>query len=127
MQQYERSGTGHVGCVVLPTNNTFVCEVILPERPPIRGLTGTPASNKSTAKWSAAFDTCVLLRKHRLLDNHFNSVYHKRLPAMRNARSAIPCKKTNEYDMIQKLALWTKDRGIRSRILFANGHNLQAH
>lgn len=111
--------TAQVTYAVLPTNNTFVCEVILPERSPIRGLTGTPASNKSTAKRSAAFDTCLLLRKHRLLDNHFNSVYQKRLPAMRNARLAITCKKINEYDMIQKPALWARDRGIRPRILYA--------
>ncbi|KAL3439242.1 hypothetical protein BDV09DRAFT_203503 [Aspergillus tetrazonus] len=117
--QYEGGVTAQVTYAVLPTNNTFVCEVILPERSPIRGLTGTPASNKSTAKRSAAFDTCLLLRKHRLLDNHFNSVYQKRLPAMRNARLAITCKKTNEYDMIQKPALWARDRGIRPRILYA--------
>ncbi|KAL4821319.1 hypothetical protein BDW67DRAFT_172141 [Aspergillus spinulosporus] len=117
--QYEGSVAGQVTYAVLPINNTFVCEVILPERSPIRGLTGTPASNKSAAKRSAAFDTCVLLRKHKLLDNHFNSVYHKRLPAMRNARLAITCNKTNEYDMIQKPAIWAKDHGIRPRILYA--------
>ncbi|KAL5051864.1 hypothetical protein BDW71DRAFT_169667 [Aspergillus fruticulosus] len=117
--QYEGDVTGQVTYAVLPTNNTFVCEVILPERSPIRGLTGAPAMNKSTAKRSAAFDTCVLLRKHKLLDDHFNSVYHKRLPAMRNARLAITCKKTNEYDMIQKPALWSKDRGIKPKILYA--------
>ncbi|KAL4741976.1 hypothetical protein BDV11DRAFT_212303 [Aspergillus similis] len=116
---YEGGVTGQVTYAVLPTNNTFVCEVILPETSPIRGLIGTPASNKSTAKRSAAFDTCVLLRKHKLLDNHFNSTHHKRLPAMRNARLAITCQKTNEYDMIQKPALWAKYRGIRPRILYA--------
>ncbi|KAL4761816.1 putative RNA helicase/RNAse III [Aspergillus foveolatus] len=97
--QYEGGVTAQVPYAVLPTNNTFVCEVILPERSPIRGLTGTPASNKSTAKRSAAFDTCVLHRKHRLLGNHFNP--------------------TNKYDMIQKPALWARDRGIKPRILYA--------
>ncbi|KAL6238625.1 hypothetical protein BDW75DRAFT_247011 [Aspergillus navahoensis] len=117
--QYEGEVIGQVTYAVLPANNTFVCEVILPETSPIRGLTGAPAMNKSTAKRSAAFDTCVLLRKHKLLDDHFNSVYHKRLPAMRNARLAITCKKTKEYDMIQKPALWAKNRGIKPEILYA--------
>ncbi|KAL5002120.1 hypothetical protein BDV10DRAFT_202971 [Aspergillus recurvatus] len=116
--QYEGDLTGQVTYAVIPTNNTFVCEVILPERSPIRGLTGAPAMNKSTAKQSAAFDTCILLRKHKLLDDHFNSIYHKRLPAMRNARLGITCKKTNDYEMIQKPALWAKDRGIKPEILY---------
>ncbi|KAL4784926.1 hypothetical protein BJX76DRAFT_367226 [Aspergillus varians] len=117
--QYEGGISGQVTYVVLPTNNTFVCEVILPERSPIRGLNGSPAMNKSTAKRSAAFDTCILLRKHKLLDDHFNSVYHKRLPAMRNAKLAITCKKTNHYDMLQKPSLWAKSRGILPEALYA--------
>ncbi|KAL4956056.1 hypothetical protein BDW69DRAFT_181948 [Aspergillus filifer] len=117
--QYEGDISGQVTYVVLPTNGTFVCEVILPERSPIRGITGAPAMNKATAKRSAAFDTCVLLRKQKLLDEHFNSVYHKRLPAMRNAKLAITCKKTNEYDMIQKPSLWAEGRGIAPDALYA--------
>lgn len=92
--------------VTLPANNTFICEVILPEKSPIRGLTGTPAMKKSTAKQSAAFDTCLLLRKHRLLDDNFRSIYYRRLPAMRNAKLAITLKHTNEYDMISKPSFW---------------------
>ncbi|KAL3472099.1 hypothetical protein BJX99DRAFT_266234 [Aspergillus californicus] len=110
--QYEGDVTGQVTYVVLPVNGTFVCEVILPERSPIRGLTGSPAMNKSTAKRSAAFDTCVMLRKQKLLDDHFNSIYHKRLPAMRNAKLAISCKKTNQYDMVLKPSTWAKGRGM---------------
>ena len=75
--------------------------------------------NKSTAKRSAAFDTCVLLRKHKLLDDHFNSVYHRRLPAMRNAKLAITCKKTNQYDMLHKPSLWARGRGIQPKTLYA--------
>lgn len=111
--------SGQVTYAVLPANSTFVCEVILPERSPIRGVTGTPATNKSTAKRSAAFDTCVLLRKHKLLDDHFNSIYHKRLPAMRNAKLAITCKQTNQYDMLHKPSLWAKDRGVPPQSLYA--------
>ncbi|KAL4937415.1 hypothetical protein BDV06DRAFT_226972 [Aspergillus oleicola] len=117
--QYEGDISGQVTYVVLPTNNTFICEVILPERSPVRGITGTPAMNKATAKRSAAFDTCVLLRKQKLLDDHFNSIYHKRLPAMRNAKLAITCKKTNEYDMLQKPSLWAEGRGTEPDALYA--------
>ncbi|KAL2864678.1 putative RNA helicase/RNAse III [Aspergillus lucknowensis] len=117
--QYEGDVTGQVTYVVLPVNNTFVCEVILPERSPIRGLTGSPAVSKSTAKRSAAFDTCVLLRKHKLLDDRFNSVYHRRLPAMRNAKLAITCKKTNQYDMLLKPSLWAIGRGMLPDMVFA--------
>jgi endoribonuclease Dicer len=67
--------------------------------------------NKSTAKRSAAFDTCIMLRKHELIDDHFNSAYHRRLPAMRNAKLAITCKKTNQYDMLLKPSLWASGRG----------------
>ncbi|KAL2829943.1 hypothetical protein BDW59DRAFT_141506 [Aspergillus cavernicola] len=117
--QYEGDVTGRVIYVVLPVNNTFVCEVILPERSPIRGLTGSPAMNKSTAKRSAAFDTCVLLRKQRLLDEHFNSIYHRRLPAMRNAKLAITCKRTNQYDMVLKPSIWSKGRGMLPNTFYA--------
>ncbi|KAL4887487.1 hypothetical protein BJY04DRAFT_212522 [Aspergillus karnatakaensis] len=117
--QYEGDATGQVTYVVLPVSGAFVCEVILPERSPIRGLTGAPAMNKSTAKRSAAFDTCVMLRKNKLLDDHFNSVYHRRLPAMRNAKLAITCKKTNQYDMLVKPSLWGKGRGTLPDTLYA--------
>lgn len=96
---------------MLPTNNAYTCEVILPERSPIRGLVGRPATQKSLAKQSAAFDTCLLLRKHNLLDDHFNSIYHKRLPVMRNAKLAINTKKTNQYDMLSKPSFWGRGRG----------------
>ncbi|KAL2853696.1 hypothetical protein BJX68DRAFT_274791 [Aspergillus pseudodeflectus] len=109
--QYEGDLSAQVTYVVLPVNDTFVCEVILPERSPVRGLTGSPAMNKSTAKRSAAFDTCIMLRKHELIDDHFNSAYHRRLPAMRNAKLAITSKKTNQYDMLLKPSLWASGRG----------------
>ncbi|KAL4802295.1 hypothetical protein BDV18DRAFT_164119 [Aspergillus unguis] len=117
--QYEGDVSGQVTYAVMPMSNAFVCEVILPERSPIRGITGGPAANKSTAKRSAAFDTCVLLRKKKLLDDHFNSIYHKRLPAMRNAKLAISCKRTNQYDMLHKPSLWPKDRGLLLGTLYA--------
>ncbi|KAL4872672.1 hypothetical protein BDV12DRAFT_210544 [Aspergillus spectabilis] len=117
--QYEGEVSAQVTYVVLPIGGAFVCEIILPERSPIRGLIGSPAMNKSTAKQSAAFDTCVMLRKHKLLDDHFNSVYHRRLPAMRNAKLAITCKKTNQYDMLLKPSLWAEGRGTLPGTLYA--------
>lgn len=104
---------------MLSVNSTFVCEVILPEKSPIRGLVGTPATKKTIAKQSAAFDTCLLLRKHHLLNDHFNSVYHRRLPAMRNAKLAITSKITNQYDMISKPSFWRKQQGTLPTSLYA--------
>ncbi|KKK13664.1 hypothetical protein ARAM_005525 [Aspergillus rambellii] len=117
--QYEGDLSGRAAYVVLPVNSTFVCEVILPETSPIRGVTGNPAMSKSTAKRSAAFDTCILLKKHKLLDDYFNSVYHKRLPAMRNAKLAITSGKTKQYDMLLKPSLWSKGREVLPEKLYA--------
>ena len=52
-----------------------------------------------------------MLRKAKLLDGHFRSVYHKRLPAMRNAKLAIVSKKTNEYNMICRPSIWKENQG----------------
>ncbi|RJE23589.1 hypothetical protein PHISCL_04089 [Aspergillus sclerotialis] len=117
--QYEKETSAQVTYVVLPIKDAFVCEVILPEKSPIRGLTGKPDSRKSLAKQSAAFDTCLLLRKNKLLDDYFNSVYHRRLPAMRNAKLAITSKARNMYDMISKPSFWNKQQGTLPVTLYA--------
>ena len=119
VQQYEKEKSAQVTYVVLAINDTFVCEVILPEKSPIRGLTGKPHSKKSLAKQSTAFDTCLLLRKNKLLDDYFNSVYHRRIPAMRNAKLAITSKATNMYDMISKPSLWNRQQGTLPVTLYA--------
>ena len=105
--------------MVLPSNDSFICEIILPDKSPIRGFVGMPASRKSLAKQSAAFETCLLLWKNGLLDDHFISTYHKRLPVMRNARLAIKSKKTNQYDMIQKPKFWERGRDTVPNELYA--------
>ncbi|KAK2766939.1 Dicer-like protein 1 [Arachnomyces sp. PD_36] len=117
--QYEKEISAQVTYIVLPINDAFVCEVILPEKSPIRGLTGMPASQKALAKQSAAFETCLVLRKNGLLDDYFISTYHKRLPVMRNARLAIKSKKTNQFDMIQKPKFWEEGRGTIPEKLYA--------
>lgn len=67
---------------------------------------GKPEPRKSLAKQSAAFETCILLRKNGLLDDHFVSTYQRRLPAMRNAKLSITSKKTTQYSMIVKPSFW---------------------
>lgn len=96
----------------------YECEVILPETSPIRGLIGRPTVRKSLAKQSAAFDTCILLLKHGLIDKHFNSTYYRRLPAMRNAKLSIKSKKTTQYSMIVKPAFWKKGCSITPSNLY---------
>ncbi len=38
---------------------------------------------------------------------------------MRNAKLAITCKKTNQYDMLHKPSLWARGRGIQPKTLYA--------
>ncbi|EEP80389.1 predicted protein [Uncinocarpus reesii 1704] len=123
--QYEKETSANVNYYHSFSQNAFHCEVVLPEKSPVRGLTGKPASKKLVAKQSAAFETCLLLRKHGLLDDHFVSTYHKRLPAMRNARLAISSKKSNQYDMIVKPNLWQSSRGAIPTTLHAVAFNLR--
>jgi endoribonuclease Dicer len=99
-------------------NKQFVCEVILPENSPLQSATGRPASRKSTAKRSAAFEACIILRKKGYLDKHLLSTYHKQLPHMRNALLALNTKKSNEYKMRVKPKLWAETRGSRPERLY---------
>lgn len=112
--------SAQVHYVILTVGHSFACEVILPEKSPIRGVIGGPASNKLMAKQSAAFDTCLLLRKNNLLDDHFRSIYQKRLPAMRNAKLAIASRATNTYAMVCKPSIWTKPHDTASSVFYRN-------
>ncbi|PGH00288.1 endoribonuclease Dicer [Blastomyces parvus] len=109
--QYENEMSTQVNYFIQRIDGAFVCEASLPEKSPFRGSTGKPLARKLHAKQSAAFETCLMLRKNGLLDDHFVSKYHKRLPAMRNAKLAINSKKKNQYDMIMKPKLWENSRG----------------
>lgn len=119
LQQYEKELSAQATYIVAAQNEKFSCEVILPEKSPIRGVLGNPESKKSLAKQAAAFDLCLLLRRNHLLDDHFNSVYHKRLPAMRNAKLALTTKKADQYAMRTKPSIWTRNQGTIPTCLFA--------
>ncbi|MCJ1312001.1 Dicer-like protein 1 [Agyrium rufum] len=92
-------------------NRQFVCEVNLPSISPVTYAKGLPYASKSIAKRSAAFQACLLLRKGQYLDEHLLPIYHKVLPAMRNAHLALAGKKGNTYDMRVKPNFWEKGRG----------------
>ncbi|OGE58522.1 hypothetical protein PENARI_c001G00533 [Penicillium arizonense] len=117
--QYEKERSAQATYIIAAQNEKFSCEVILPETSPIRGVLGNPESKKSLAKQAAAFDLCLLLRRNHLLDEHFNSVYHKRLPAMRNAKLALTTKKTDQYAMRTKPSIWARNQGTIPACLFA--------
>ena len=116
--QYEDGISASVNYVLFSQAQSYICEVILPEKSPIRGLIGGQASRKTLAKQSAAFDTCILLRRNNLLDANFGSVYQKRLPAMRNAKLAIASKKTNKYIMICKPSIWHQEEETIPEMLY---------
>lgn len=93
--------------VVTAQNKQFICEVILPEGSPLRGTIGRPATTKQVAKCSAAFETCLLLRKGKYLDEWLLPTFTKQLPAMRNALLAVDEKKREAYNMRTKPSLWS--------------------
>jgi endoribonuclease Dicer len=118
-QQYENELAPRVTYVIVSENDMFSCEIILPEKSPIRGIIGCPEARKSVAKQSAAFDACLLLRRNNLLDEHFNSVYHRRLPTMRNAKLAITSKRTDQYNIRIKPSIWLNQQGVIPTRLYA--------
>ncbi len=99
-------------------NKQYVCEVILPENSPIHSATGKPSSRKAIAKRSAAFEACLLLRKGKYLDEHLIPIYHRQLPAMRNARLAVNTNKCHSYVMRVKPDVWEEYRGSRPTELY---------
>ncbi|KAF9629681.1 Ribonuclease III [Lasiodiplodia theobromae] len=97
--------------IVSPWSGKFICEVILPENSPIPSAMGRLCARKAISKRSAAFEACVQLREGGYLDENLLPIYTKQLPAMRNARLALNCKKTSAYDMMTKPQLWAATRG----------------
>ncbi|KAH0556704.1 hypothetical protein GP486_005507 [Trichoglossum hirsutum] len=97
--------------VMSSSGKQFVCEVILPENSPVLSATGRASPRKSIAKRAAAFEACLLLRKGRYLDANLLPIYHKQLPAMRNAQLALNLKNTNSYDLRIKPSIWADSVG----------------
>ena len=89
----------------------FVCELIMPPTSPIRSVLGRPYPRKSLAKRSAAFEAALLLRADGHLDEHLLPIYHKVLPAMRNAHLALNSKKAKSYPMRVKPIIWENSWG----------------
>ena len=87
-------------------NGTFQYMALLPEESPFRGALGDACARKILAKQSAAFHTCIKLHELGLLDDTFQTLYHKRRPVMANAKLAIKTAKKDQYDMQVKPAFW---------------------
>lgn len=117
--QAQTDTCAYVDFTTISSGDKFVSEVRLPDKSPVRGVIGTLESSKAMAKGSAAFDTCLVLRKSNLLDSHFRSIFHRRLPAMRNAKLAIASKKQEKYDRRCKPSLWTHQIGAIPTLLYA--------
>ena len=99
-------------------NKQYICEVILPENAPIRSIIGRPSARKAIAKQSAAFEACLKLRQDGYLDENLLPIYHKHLPAMRNAHLALDMRKSNLYEMRIKPSLWQTQWGSVPEELF---------
>jgi endoribonuclease Dicer len=109
--QYENPGEARVAFEAEIAEGQFRFRTILPDGSPIRGAVGEPFPNKTTAKQSAAWETCFALRARGLLDDNLNSVFLKQRPANANAKLAISSAKKDGYDMAVKPKFWTKDSG----------------
>ena len=117
---------GKAAFIVTWEYQQYVCEDQLPETSPVHFAVGHPASKKSIAKRSAAFEACLLLRKTGHLHDNLMPTYHKRLPTMRNAQLALSMKQSNSYVMITKPMLWEKTRGSQPEELFLMVFQLQS-
>ncbi|MCJ1316242.1 Dicer-like protein 1 [Xylographa vitiligo] len=109
---HDREATLRASYIMSIEGKQHVCEVILPEISPIVSVTGRPSSRKAIAKCSAAFEACLKLRKGGYLDSNLLPIYHKQLPAMRNAHLALSLKTTNVYDMRVKPEVWEQTWGV---------------
>lgn len=117
--QYENPGMARVMYEAEIAGGMFRFKTILPDASPIRGVTGEAFPNKTTAKQSAAWETCYALRGRGLLDDNLNSIFFKQRPKNANARLAVSSAKKEEYDMLVKPAFWTSKCGQVPDMLFA--------
>ncbi|KAM5342334.1 hypothetical protein ACJ41O_013300 [Fusarium nematophilum] len=98
---------GRVEFTVTKLGPKFTADVILPDSSPLKSMSGFPQRSKLLAKCSAAFEACVALIKKRYIDEHFQPVFTKKIPAMRNARLAVSSNKKADYDMRLRPDVWS--------------------
>lgn len=116
--QYEHETSTQVTYIISRAQKQFVCEVILPEKSPFRGLVGKPCARKMDAKRYSAFKACIMLHQMGLLDDNLMSTYHRRLPEMRNAQISIKGHAMTDYPRIIKPTLWEEGWGKLPKELF---------
>ncbi|KAF2754590.1 dicer-like protein 1 [Pseudovirgaria hyperparasitica] len=93
------------------TGGKYRCEVVLPAHSPVSSATGRLYSRKITARCSAAFEACIMLRQKMFLDECLLPIYAKVLPAMRNAKLALDMNSKNLYPIKMKPDFWAHGRG----------------
>lgn len=116
--QYENPGRARVVYEPEIAQGMFKFRTILPNGSPVKGAVGAPYPNKTAAKQSAAWETCVTLRARGLLDDNLNSIFVRHRPTNANARLAVSSAKKDEYDMLVKPQFWTMDCGQVPSALF---------
>ncbi|KAH8694547.1 hypothetical protein BGZ61DRAFT_352039 [Ilyonectria robusta] len=94
--------------IVTTFGSKFIADVILPDSSPIKSMPGFPQRSKMLARCSAAFEMCVALIKKTYINEHFQPVFTKKLPAMRNARLAVSANKKADYKMLLKPNIWSE-------------------
>ncbi|KAL9108458.1 MAG: hypothetical protein Q9227_006792 [Pyrenula ochraceoflavens] len=124
--QYENATFNHVIYNMKSEGTMFQYQVVLPEESPVTGAIGDAHGSKSLAKQYAAFWTCLALRKQGLLDDHWETTYHKRRPEMANARLAITNKKQHKYAMLTKSMFWKGGSGQIPTHLFVTVIDLRS-
>ena len=103
---------------IFSESKKFFCEVLLPSASPVHSAVGRPQSRKTTARRSAAFEACILLRQKEYIDSNLLSTYRKLLPRMRNARLALEMNKKTTYPMNLKPKAWSVGRGFLPDALY---------
>ena len=125
--QYEDATSCHVVYNLKTEGGMFQYQACLPETSPVASVAGDPYPSKSLAKQSAAFNTCLALRKRGLLDDHWQTTYRRRRPEMANARLAITSKAQHRFPMLTKSAFWKRDHDQSPTTLFVTAITLQSN
>ena len=101
------------------TDGMFQFRTVLPEVSPLSGMVGKAYPSKKIAKQSAAWETCVQLRRKCLLDEKLVSIYAKEHPVNSNAKLAISSSKKTDYPMLVKPNFWSLCSGKVPKVLYA--------